>query len=477
MRFIRDLKMEISKPKILIVDDEEDILFSLKYLFDDQFDVFTCNKADKATIILQREEVRIVITDQKMAGTDGITFLKQVKKDFPQIIRILMTGYSEMEVAISAINEGDIFHYVQKPWDPDEFRDIVKQANEKYQNRLESDAQISEIVSKDAISELMGPSSAIKKIATQLNKVSSTNFTVLLIGESGTGKEVLCNSIKNLSLRKNEALISINCGAIPENLIESELFGHEKGSFTGAHNRKIGLIEAANDGTLFLDEIGELPFNMQAKLLRVLQERKIRRVGGNNDIDINVRFIAATNQDLSQMIDKKEFRSDLYYRIAEYTIDIPPLRKRKSDILFLAEKLMLEANQEMNKETTLSKKTIELLINYDWPGNVRELRNIIRKAVLLADDEIQPSHLDIFYENNQISEDSESGSYDINSYVNEIVEHEKSLKTVLDKHIEGIEKEIIIKVLEEMKGNKSKASKILQVDYKTLYNKIKKYGL
>ena len=470
--------MQENKNKILIVDDEEDILFTLRYLFGEEYEVFTTSKSTEAYDIVRDKEIHVLITDQKMAGLDGVSLLKQIRENFPQVIRILMTGYSEMDVAVSAINDGDVFRYVSKPWKPEDFKQIVDTACSKYNEMLQKEAKLQNLESKTHIQELMGPSEAVKYIAQQINKVSSTLFTVLIHGESGTGKEVLCRAIQELSDRKAARLVSVNCAAIPENLIESELFGYEKGAFTGAQNRKIGLIESAQGGTFFLDEISELPYSMQTKLLRVLQERKIRRVGGTEDILIDVRFIAATNKDLLQMVKEKKFRTDLFYRIAEYTIYIPPIRERKSDILFLTEKIVGEANAELDKNVSISEQALKHLLHYDWPGNVRELRNVIRKAVLLSDNYILPAHLDMVLDQDEVLECSsgEAGGR-IGEMVKGILSEGKSLKQVLDGYMEQLEREVLDQVLRACEGNKSKASKALQVDYKTMYNKIRKYDL
>jgi two-component system nitrogen regulation response regulator GlnG len=476
--------MKDFKDTVLIVDDEEDILFSLKLLLKNDFNVITSPSAEEAFEVVRKNNIQIVVTDQKMPGIGGTALLRQVKEFNPRIVRILMTGYTEIEIAVSAINEGEIYHYITKPWDPEKFISALQSASRHYHKQEENETNYKKMQdalnlfsNQKIITEIMGPGEAIKQLSEQIARVSNTNFTVLLTGESGTGKEVLCQIIHQLSSRNDKKMVTVNCGAIPENLLESELFGYEKGAFTGANAQKIGMIESAQNGTFFLDEISELPYNMQSKLLRVLQEKRIRRVGGNRDIPIDVRFVAASNQDLEEMVKNKKFRADLFYRIAEYIIPIPALRERKTDIVFLAEKFIKETNEELYKDAYLSERAIEMLLKYQWPGNVRQLRNVIRKSVLLADETILPKHIHI--PNFQENMDNRIGGQesDMDYWVRQILSDGISLREVLNENIQNLEKKIIREVLKQMKGNKSKASKVLQIDYKTLYNKIKYYSL
>lgn len=473
----KEKKLEDSKNTILIVDDESSILLSLKYLLK-EYQVVTCDSSLEAKSLLEDKQFDIVISDQKMPQLEGLQLLKFVKEKYPETIRILMTGYAEMDVAVGAINEGEIFHYIKKPWEPEEFKTIIYNACLQYNEDKKQSENKFRYQNQELLFHKLGPSKSMQQVADEAVKVYNTNFTVLITGESGTGKEVLCKAIHQHSKRSDAPLISVNCGAIPENLIESELFGYEKGAFTGANTRKIGLIESAQNGTFFLDEISELPLLMQSRLLRVLQEKVVRRVGGNQDIPLNVRFIAASNKNLKEMVENNQFREDLYYRIAEYNIQLSPLRERKADILYLAEVFIDATNQELEKNVTLSDQASQILLRHSWPGNIRELRNAVRKAVLLSDDEILPECLNFIPQTEKkLHESASNCEEEIELEVKTILEENRSFKDILNYQVERIEKKLITGVLKALKGNKTQASRVMQIDYKTLYNKIKKYHI
>ncbi|MDO9123389.1 MAG: sigma-54 dependent transcriptional regulator, partial [Deltaproteobacteria bacterium] len=318
------------------------------------------------------------------------------------------------------------------------------------------------------LESIMGSSPEIKNIFGRINKVAGTNFTVLIEGESGTGKEVVANAIHRASSRGNASFIAVDCGAIPDTLIESELFGYEKGAFTGADKEKKGQFELANNGTIFLDEIGNLPYHVQNKLLRMIQERKIQKLGGKQPFPIDVRIIVASNIPLAKLEAEGKLRSDIYYRLNEFKIELPPLRKRIEDIPFLAKKFLEEGNMELQKNVKgLQKDSLKMLINHHWPGNVRELKNVIKRAVLLAEELIEPSHL----------------IFDNGTSLNPTIIHEEkiaegmSLREITKKVVYLAEKEAIERALIMSSGNKSKAAKILRVDYKTLLSKIKEYDI
>ncbi|MDY6861834.1 MAG: sigma 54-interacting transcriptional regulator [Thermodesulfobacteriota bacterium] len=349
-------------------------------------------------------------------------------------------------------------------------------------------AVISEIIEKKALEEevrqykesfqiegqefrqpLLGISEGIRRINEQIEAVAKNNFSVLIEGESGTGKELVARSIHTKGQRKKSPFIPVDCGAIPDNLIESEFFGYEKGAFTGAEHRREGLFETANNGIIFLDEISNLQSRSQSIFLRFLQEKKLKRIGGQEFIELDVRVISASNVHLEDFIKLKKFRHDLYFRINEFMISIPPLRERREDIPFLADRFLVASNQELKKDVKeFSPSAFKVLKSYDWPGNVRELKNVIRQAVLFCDYIIQPWHLPI-KDNDSISKDSLN--------FDKSAKKAPSLKEFSKKRLFDVEKEIIIKALLEAEGNKSKACKILNIDYKTLLNKIKKYGL
>jgi two-component system nitrogen regulation response regulator GlnG len=301
-----------------------------------------------------------------------------------------------------------------------------------------------------------------------VNKVATTHFTVLIEGESGTGKEIVAHAIHRASLRGNGPFVAVDCGSIPDTLIESELFGYEKGAFTGADREKKGQFELADHGTIFLDEIGNLPYLIQNKLLRMIQERKIQKLGGKQAFPINVRIIVATNIPLLQLVEERKFRSDLYYRLNEFKIELPPLMKRKEDIPFLAKQFIEEGNSELKKNVMgLQKDSLAMLINYQWPGNVRELKNVIKRAVLLAGDLIEPSHL-IF---------DSAPPTPLPALPEEEMVQDIPLKQVAKKAVYLAEKNAIVQALFKSSGNKSKASRMLKIDYKTLLSKVKEYDI
>ena len=314
----------------------------------------------------------------------------------------------------------------------------------------------------------MGTSSEIKKVFEQVNKVAGTHFTVLLEGESGTGKEIVAHAIHRASLRGNAPFVAVDCGAIPETLIESELFGYDKGAFTGADREKKGQFELADNGTIFLDEIGNLPYHVQNKLLRMIQERKIQKLGGKHAFPIDVRIIVASNVPLLQLVEGKAFRPDLYYRLNEFKIELPPLRKRKEDIPFLVAEFIKEGNMDLQKDVKdLSNESLAMLVDHFWPGNVRELKNVIKRAVLLAEDLIEPSHL--IFDN--------GAPTPLSGLAEEKITEDVPLKEVAKKAVCLAEKRAIERAIVKSIGNKSRASKMLKVDYKTLLSKIKEYHI
>ena len=317
--------------------------------------------------------------------------------------------------------------------------------------------------------EMMGTSRHVSRVYEQVALVAPTDFTVLIHGETGCGKELVARALHGGSARRDRPLVPVDCGSIPATLIESELFGHEKGAFTGAERTKLGKFEVANDGTLFLDEISNLPLNVQPKLLRALQEKQIWRVGGMQPIAINTRVLAACNQELLGLVHARKFRSDLYHRLNEFSIGIPPLRERVEDIEHLAQRFVALTNRELNKNTTLSRAALETLLSYPWPGNVRELRNDIRRAVLQARTEIWPEHLSFSHtRSGRVPQLSDNG-----------VEFDGSLslKQIVHEATVDVERRVLLQVLRQTQGNKAKAARLLRVDYKTIHGKIKNYGI
>jgi len=316
----------------------------------------------------------------------------------------------------------------------------------------------------------MGPSDAVARLVSEVNRVAQSDFTVIIIGETGSGKEVVARAIYDSSSRSKGPFIPVDCGAIPETLLESELFGHERGAFTGAEIQKPGKFEIAQGGTIFLDEISNMPLGSQAKLLRVLQEKKVYRVGGNKPINVDVRLLVASNQDLHELALSSSFRRDLFYRLNEFTIYIPPLRDRKEDIPYLAKRFLDNANTELSKQIKgFSESAINVLFGYNWPGNVRQLRSIIRRASLLADDLITEKHLEL--------KRVDVPGMAFTPKVQGAPWKNLSLKEILQQSITAVEREVLDQVLKQTGGNKAKAARLLQIDYKTIHEKVKKLGI
>ena len=394
---------------------------------------------------------------------DGIDLLKKIKTTRPEIQVIILTAYGDIGSAVEATKLG-AYDYLTKPFENERLRITIKRALESQKLTQEVLQLKIELKKEFDLESIMGTSSEIKKIFEQVNKVACTHFTVLIEGESGTGKEIVAHAIHRASLRGNGPFVAVDCGAIPETLIESELFGYEKGAFTGADRGKKGQFELADNGTIFLDEIGNLPYHVQNKLLRMIQERQIQKLGGKQAFPIDVRIIVATNIPLLKLVEERKFRSDLYYRLNEFKIELPPLRKRKEDIPFLAKEFIEEGNLELKKNVKgLQKDSLTMLIHHHWPGNVRELKNVIKRAVLLAEDVIEPSHL--IFDN--------GAPAPLPVLLEEEITEDMSLKEVAKM----AEKRAIERAIVKSTGNKSKASKILHIDYKTLLSKIKEYHI
>ncbi len=436
--------------KILVIDDDKDILTLIgiqlkKY----GYSIFTENSAMRALDRLSYENYDLILLDQRMPEIEGIEFIETIKNSpiLSHIPVIIMTAFGNIEDAVESMKKG-AFHYITKPINFDELNLIIRQAL-NFSSLKKEVKNFKEILSTDIIAE----SPKMKSIVMYAEKIASSDVTVLITGESGVGKEVLAKLIHKKSKRKDKPFVAINCGAIPKDLLESELFGYKKGAFTGANSNKKGLIEEANGGTLFLDEIGELPLELQVKLLRVLQENEIRPIGSNKPQKIDVRFIAATNKNLEEMVKKGEFRKDLFYRLNIVPIHIPPLRERKEDIIPLSKYFLKKFSLKYNvEEKELTKEAINQLLNHSWDGNVRELEHIIERAVLLSDSKKIKNVLDI----------NVSNSYIIKPF--------KELK-------EEFEKNYLKQLLEHTNYNISKASKISGKTRAELYRLIKKYNL
>ncbi|NIM13951.1 MAG: response regulator [Candidatus Aminicenantes bacterium] len=439
------------RPEILVVDDEDIVRESLcEWLSSVGYNVITASSGEEALLIIREKKIKIMLTDLVMPGMKGIELMKRAKKIVPTISTVIITAYGTIRTAITAIREG-AYDFIEKPFCPEKVELLIKNLVE-HQNLIEENISLRRrIENRYQFEGIIAKSPKMLKIFELIKMVAPTSATVLIIGKTGTGKEVIARAIHHQSQRRNKTFIATSCASLPESLLESELFGHEKGSFTGAVGRKKGKFEAGDKGTLFLDEIGEINENTQIHLLRALEEKKITRVGGNEEIDVDVRVIAATNKNLKTMVNEGKFREDLYYRLNVVNIELPTLKERREDILPLAEHFLKTYSEENNKSIkNFSPEVVEFMLNYSWPGNVRELENMIERGVILSmKNEISLAEL----------------PQDI---IHPTPTEGKTIETVIKNHI--------LNVLEETGGNISKASEILGIRRTTLYNKLKKYN-
>ncbi len=450
--------------KILIVDDDKDMRDILSNLISsDGYKAITASNGKKALIKTRAQSPDVVLLDVRLPEIDGLKVLEEIKKMDKNIPIIMLTAYEDVKSAVQAMKSG-AFDYITKPFDNEEMALNIKRALQTRYLYREVENLRRRLEEKTAIAQFMGESPRIKQVLNQVKLIAPTNMTVIIQGESGTGKELIARMIHEESLRHDKPFIAVDCGTLPENLVESELFGYEKGAFTGADKRKDGSFESANGGTLFLDEMINLPLSLQVKLLRVIQERKVQHLGGTKEIKIDVRIITATNAILSDEVKKGRFRGDLYYRLNEFNINLPPLREREEDIPSLAKYFLEEAKLEFNKKIEdISGEGMKSLLNYSWPGNVRELRNEVRRAALLTDSNyIGEINLPV---------DVTSNCEKI--YLSADLDKGLSLREATKKITEEAEKKVIKEALAQAKNNKSKAAKILKIDRMTLYSKIK----
>ncbi len=449
--------------KLLVIEDDEDIVTQLKWGLSKDYRILIAEDRERALSLIKKEKPAVVTLDlglppEPHTTIEGFECLKAIIEEAPNTKIVVITGNDERESALKAINMG-AYDFYQKPIEIRELKVILKRAFHLYYIEEENRRLQSIGEGGERFEGLIGTCPQMQEVFSIIKKVAASDVTILVSGESGTGKELVAKAIHQRSTRKNGPFIPINCGGIPETLIESELFGYEKGAFTDAKMQRIGIIERANKGTLFLDEISELPVHLQVKLLRFLQDRKIQRLGGREDIDIDTRIIAATNIDLSEAIKDGRFREDLYFRIGIITIHLPPLRERGDDILLLAHNFLNRLNRIYNKKIKgFNKEAIIALKSYDWPGNVRELENKIQRAVLITDDQIIKP------------EDLLLGTSGLSMLNNERI---PTLKEIREK----IEFEIIHKALIKNAWNISRTAEELGVSRPTLHDLIKKYGI
>ncbi len=443
------------KENILIVDDEKIVRESLFHWFEEEgYEVETAEDGETALRKYEKTKFDLLLVDMKMPGMSGLELLSTIKSIDKDSVIILITAFASVPTAITALKNG-AYDYVTKPVDPDELAHLVKKALEQRALKIENKQlkeKIDEIIRPD---NLIGDSPQMKKIYELVQTVAPTDTTVMIRGESGTGKELVAKAIHINSNRKYFPIIPVNCGALAETILESELFGHEKGAFTGAQFRRKGKFEMADGGTIFLDEIGSISIKMQIELLRIIETKQFNRVGGNELIKSDFRVIIATNEPLEELVKAGKFREDLYYRLNVFTIVIPPLRERRTDIPELVNFFLKKFSTAMNKPIRhVSQEAMEFLVNYDWPGNVRELENAIERAVVVGkQDTIKVTDLPFHISSNHF--ESENGS----------------------KSLSSMEKKYILKILNENNWNISKSAQILEIDRVTLYNKINKYSL
>jgi len=445
--------------KILLIEDDVPFCKLLeKFLLKKSFDVVTAFSGSEAKDKLKTTDFNLIITDLRLPDYDGITLMTEIKANHQDIPIVLMTGYSDINTAVKAIKNGAA-DYISKPFNPEEVLLVITNALHNAsevapKQDLPNRKNTKKATTPSTSTFVKGISTASQKLAEYINLVSPTNMSVLIIGESGTGKEVIAKSIHENSLRKNTNFIAVDCGSIPKELAASEFFGHIKGSFTGAIQDKIGFFEAANGGTIFLDEIGNLSYENQIQLLRALQERKIKPVGSNKEIDVDIRIITATNEDLREAVKNGDFREDLYHRINEFSIHSPSLVERNEDLMLFSDFFLEKSNQELHKNVIgFSDDVIAIFQNYRWPGNLRELQNCIKRATLLTKgDFVQKESLPA-----------------------EFFQIEESLNT--DFSLFENEKETILEALNKTNNNKTEAAKLLKINRKTLYNKLKLYDI
>lgn len=457
---------------ILVIDDDVSFCMLLNtFLTRKGYAVSTAYSIEEAKQLFDETKFNLILTDVRLPDGDGVEILKYVKDENPAIQVILMTGYTDIKTAVSAMKLG-AFDYVAKPINSDQILDTIQQALSKGAEKrmakpvqtLDTDETSSQAKQDEYV---RGNSEKSKQLHHFIEVVAPTNISVLIIGESGTGKENIAYSIHKKSERAQSPYIAVDCGAIPKDLAASEFFGHVKGSFTGAANDKIGHFEEANGGTVFLDEVGNLSYDVQVQLLRALQERKVKPVGSSKEVDVDIRVIAATNEDLQKAVKEGRFREDLYHRLNEFSIQAPRLAERREDILSFADFFLQQSNTDLNKNVIgFSPEVQSFFLTYDWPGNLREMRNIIKRAVLLTTEntvgiDVMPTEI--------FEESTDNDGFPLT----EIHKEEDNLKLYSSKS----EEKTIRLALEKAKFNKTKAAKILGIDRKTLYNKIKLYDI
>ena len=453
--------------KILVVDDEAEIRSLLAAVLQNKgYEVVTAEDGAAALQAVPRERPAVILMDLSMPRMNGMDALPEIKRLDAEVPVIICTAHADLATAVRAMKLG-AYDYLTKPFDVELLILTLERAVERH--RLHS--RIEELKWQgqgSSLAERMGGSPAIAQVIQQVAQVAESNFTVLVQGETGTGKELVARGIHQQSPRRPAPFVAVDCGAIPETLVESELFGHERGAFTGAQARREGHFQLAKGGTLFLDEIGNVPLATQAKLLRALEQREVNPLGATRAVAVDTRIIAATNSELEESVKAGRFRADLYYRLSEFTIALPPLRSRREDIMHLSQRFLDEVSMELRRPVRrIADEAMQVLLHHDWPGNVRELRNVVRKAALLATDVVTPEHIPA------LSASAPAPS----RAAAEPLGEDLSLREVAELAAGQAEREVIRHALESTKGNKSQAARLLRTDYTTLHAKMKRYGI
>jgi len=461
--------------KMLVVDDDSDFRWAITSVLQGAgYRVTQARDGEEAMSLLEKDIPDMVLLDYRLPGQDGLRVAAVMRQRLRAVPIIMISAYADVKSVVKAMKIG-VHDYITKPIDNSALLFTIQRTFEK-KNLVEEIEHLRKIISeRDSLYKLMGKSDQIKNLANLVERVAFTSFTVLIEGESGTGKELVARAIHDMSMVKKGPFVAVDCGAIPETLIESELFGYTKGAFAGAVNDKPGQFELANGGTLFLDEVGNLPYTAQQKLLRALQERCIQRLGAQKTQPIQVRAIAATNQSLEKDIESGRFRSDLFFRLKELAIQVPALRERKEDIPYLAKKFMREVQVELKKNSDgFSGAALDSMLSYHWPGNVRELRNVIRQAVLLCKENVSIKPDQLMFSTHLTPGVTEQDAVVASL---KLTNSKKPLKETIKSFADVLEKKIITQTIAETKGNKSEAARRLEIDYKTLLRKIKIHGI
>ena len=462
--------------KILIVDDEKNIVSSFKKILEDEgHDAFVASSAEEALKTAKSNIMDLVVMDIRMPEMSGLEAFSKFKEIDSKLPIIIMTAFGTTDTAIEAMRLG-AYEYIIKPFDIPQMKKLIEKALDAGRlMRTEVTYKAEEDAKGDRI---IGSSGKMQQIYKLIGQVAASDVAILLRGESGTGKELVARAIYHYSKRKDKPFLIMNSAAIPDTLLESELFGCEKGAFTDARERRIGKLEQCDGGTLFLDEVGDMPASTQAKMLRVLEDKSFERLGGNTTIKVNVRLITATNKNLERLIKEDKFREDLYYRLNAITISIPPLRERKEDITQLAQYFLIKYSKELNKEMNkISPEALSVLQNYEWPGNVRELENVIKKAVVLGHGKyLLPEYVAV---SEALSGGSDNLEDELRNVLTKIIEAKGKLSgdSLYEDVIQNIEKQLIIAILKKIKGNQTQAAKLLGISRPTLKDKIEKLGV